>query len=160
MIEGFDYFVMNNEALPARKIPRIVLLEDEGALSRLFEHCLHDWFEKMELATFKKGEEAWQELSRRAPDLLILDWVHHGLTGQEILRQLSLDHVKFPILLTSDFFEEHLQLFTDLGWKFGFLPKPFGIREFWAALNQLVGPSDHPELQALVKTEVKRHSSG
>jgi DNA-binding response OmpR family regulator len=32
-----------------------------------------------------------------------------------------------------------------------YLPKPFHIREFWAALNELVGPSDYPEMQALVE---------
>lgn len=144
--------VTNDETSKSRKIPRIVLLEDEKALARLFEQCLQDWFEKIELVTLANGEETWKELARAAPDLLILDWAHPGLTGHEILRQLSLSQAKFPILLTSEFFEKNLQLFTDRGLKLGFLPKPFGIREFWSALNQLVGPSDHPEIQALVKT--------
>ena len=149
--------MINDAILPERKTPRIVLLEDEGALSRLFEHCLHEWFEKIELVKFESGDEAWKEMSRQTPDLLILDWAHPGLTGHEILQKLALDQAKFPILLTSEFFEKHLQLFSDHGLRFGFLPKPFTIREFWAALNQLVGSSDHPELQALLKTEVETY---
>ncbi len=144
----------------SRKIPRIVLLEDEKALSRLFEECLHDWFEKIEVVALENGEETWKELARAAPDLLILDWSHPGLTGHEIVRQLALSQAKFPILLTSEFFQDNLHLFTDRGLKLGFLPKPFGVREFWAALNQLVGPSDRPEMQALVKTVVETHLLG
>ncbi len=131
-----------------------MLLENEQALSQLFELCLQEWFEKIELVKFANGEEAWRELSRTQPDLLILDWAHPGMTGDEILKQLALNQARFPILLTSEFFEEHLQLFSGYGLKLGFLPKPFGIREFWAALDQLVGPSDHPEIQALVKSQV------
>ena len=148
--------MLNNEPLPARKTPRIVLLEDEPALSQLFGDCIHEWFDKIELVKFTGGDDAWRELSRTAPDLLILDWVHPGLTGHEILQQLALHPTGFPILLTSEFFAAHLQLFSDHGLKVGFLPKPFEICEFWEALNQLLGPSDHPEQQALVKTQLEK----
>ena len=137
--------------MPTRKIPRIVLLEDERSLCRLIEHCLQDWFEKTELVTFKNGDEAWLELSRAKPDLLIMDWKHPGLTGHEVLKLLALDQATFPVLLTSEFFEEHLQLFSDQGLTLRYLPKPFHIRELWAALNELVGPSDYPDMQALVE---------
>ena len=146
--------MINNAPLPARKIPRVVLLEDERVLSSLIEHCLQDWFERIDLVKFGSGDEAWLELTRSKPDLLILDWKHPGLTGHEILQRLAVDQARVPILLTSEFFEEHLQLFSDRGLKLGFLPKPFHIREFWAALNELVGPSDYPQMQALVKTSL------
>ena len=89
--------------------------------------------------------------------MLILNWAHPGLTGHEIVKKLALAHASFPILLTSEFFAKHLQLFTDHGLRIGFLPKPFRIREFWAALNQLVGPSDDPELQEQMKAEVETY---
>ena len=143
---------MNTETLPPRKIPRIVLLEDDRSFSSLLKHCLHEWFEKIELVRFAGGDQAWLELFLAKPDLLILDWKHPGLTGYEMLKLLALDQARFPILLTSEFFEEHVQLFSDQGLKLRYLPKPFHIREFWAALNELVGPSDFPQMQALVKT--------
>jgi DNA-binding response OmpR family regulator len=146
--------MMNTEALATRKIPRIVFLEDERSLCRLIEHCLQDWFEKIELVEFGSGDEAWQELTRNKPDLLIMDWKHPGLTGHEVLKLLALDQATFPVLLTSEFFEEHLQLFSDQGLTLRYLPKPFHIREFWAAVNELIGPSDYPDMQALVETQV------
>jgi DNA-binding response OmpR family regulator len=154
LIETFGWLVINNEVLPAKKTPRIVLLEDERVFSQLFGDLIHDWFEKIELVKFENGVEAWKELARTKPDLLILDWVNPGLTGHEMLKLLALDHAKFSVLLTSEFFDKHLQLFSDHGWTLGFLPKPFEIGEFWAALNELVGPSDYPKMQALVKTQV------
>jgi len=142
---------MHGELVQARKRPRIVLLEDEPALSRLFEDCLHEWFEKLELLKFENGDEAWQELSREEPDLLMLDCEHPGLTGHQILELLIKAHSRFAILLTSDLFDQHLKLYSAQGLKFAFLPKPFTFLEFWGALNELVGPSDHAEIQALVK---------
>jgi len=128
-------------------------LEDEPALSRLFEQCLREWFGEIELVKFEDGGEAWQELSRTKPDLLILDWAHPGMTGEEILQQLALEQTRYPILLTSELFEQQLHRLSHHGLKLGFLPKPFGILEFWAALNRLAGPSHHPETQALVNRQ-------
>lgn len=158
LTETFGELVRNYGALTARKAPRIVILEDEKALSQLFEDFIHDWFEKVEMVKFENGVEAWKELSRAEPDLLILEWVNPGLTGYGILKLLALDQAKFPILLTSEFFEGHLQLASDQGLKLGFLPKPFEVQEFWAALNVLVGPSDHPAPQAFVKERVGAES--
>ena len=152
--------MQNNKPVSLKKTPRIVLVEDERVLSRLLEECIHEWYVKVDLLKFESGDEAWKELSLKAPDLLILDWSHPGLTGHEILQRLALNLARFPILLTSEYFAEHLQWFCDHGLRLGFLPKPFGIREFWAALNQLLGRSDHPEMQALVKTVVETHLLG
>lgn len=112
---------MKEAALATGRRFRIVLLEDDKPLSRLIEHCLHDWFAQAELVTFKSGDEAWQELARSKPDLLILDWKHPGLTGLELLRRLALAKAAFPILLTSIYFAENVQLFSDQGLKLKFL---------------------------------------
>src|ERR1017187_9239876 len=104
---------MNNEVLPAKKTPRIVLLEDDRSFSSLLKHCLHEWFEKIELVRFAGGDQAWLELFLANPDLLILDWKHPGLTGHEMLELLAVDQARFPILLTPEFFSEHVQPFSD-----------------------------------------------
>ncbi|MGA2246165.1 MAG: response regulator [Verrucomicrobiota bacterium] len=157
MTETSERLVTKNGELSASKTPRIVLLEYEGVLSQLFEDLIHDWFEKVDLVKFENGVEALKELARDEPDLLILDWVNPGSTGYGILKLLALDQAKFPILLTSEFFDRNMRLASDHGLKFGFLPKPFEIKDFWAVLNELVGPSDRPELQAIVK-EPERHT--
>lgn len=131
--------------MPAQKNPRILLLEDEPLLVKLFEFSLAEWFKKMELMKFKNGDDAWRQLSRTEPDLLIMDWSHPGLEGEAIMERLAEKKAGFPILLTSDFFEEHLSKYAGRGLKVVFLPKPFGLKQFWSALNQLVGPGDFPK---------------
>jgi hypothetical protein len=37
---------------------------------------------------------------------------------------------------------------VERGLKVGYLPKPFGMFQFWRALNEFIGPSDFPEIQA------------
>ena len=133
----------------APKKPRIILLEDEPLLVKLFEFCIAEWFKETELQKFKNGDDAWQELSRTEPDLLIMDGTHPGLGGLDIMNQLAEKKAGFPILLTSDFFEEYLGSYTGRGLKIFFLPKPFGVKQFWNALNQLVGPSNLPERREL-----------
>jgi len=140
-----------NGLSPAKITPRIVILEDEKLLVQLFEFCLHEWFAKFELLKFRSGDSAWEELSRTKPSLLIMDSAHPGLSGSDILARLAASQAGFPILLTSEFFEEHLQIFVDHGLKLGYLPKPFSIQEFWDALHKLVGPSDFPERHVRLK---------
>ena len=148
---------MQSKFLSDSKMPRIILLEDEPDVSHLFEVCLRDWFAEVDIVKFEDGAKAWKEMTREAPDLLILDWAHPGLTGHELLKRLAAARARFPILLTSEYFERHVQLFMDRGLRLGFLPKPFGIQEFWAAINQLVGPSDRTEMQAATREEVLTH---
>jgi len=133
----------------APKKPRIILLEDEPLLIKLFEFCIAEWFKETELLKFRNGDDAWQELSRKEPDLLIMDGTHPGLGGLNIMNRLTEKKAECPILLTSDFFEEYLESYTKHGLKTFFLPKPFGVKQFWNALNQLVGPSDLPERSEL-----------
>jgi DNA-binding response OmpR family regulator len=149
--------MQNDKPAPVRKTPRIVLLEDEPALSRLFCNLIEDWFQHTHLLKFESGDEALKELSGSQPDLLILDCKHPGVSGSEILQRLIPAQPRFPILLTSQLFEPHLQLYADQGLTFKFLPKPFHIREFWKALNELVGPSDHAEIQGMVEAEAKKN---
>jgi CheY-like chemotaxis protein len=131
-------------SMTAQKAPRIILVEDEPLLVKLFEFSLAEWFKQTELMKFRNGDDAWQQLSQADPDLLIMDWSHPGLEGEAIMERLAQKKVGFPILLTSDYFEEHLANYAELGLKVVFLPKPFGLKQFWSALGQLVGPGDFP----------------
>jgi DNA-binding response OmpR family regulator len=94
LTETLKKLVRNSEPLTARKRPRIVLLEDEKELSQLFGDLIRDWFKNVDLIKFERGAEAWKELVQCEPDLLILDWVSPGSTGDGILKLLTLDQAK------------------------------------------------------------------
>jgi CheY-like chemotaxis protein len=129
----------------AARTPRIFLLEEEKLLSQLYDFLIHEWFRKVALFKFASGDRAWQELSRHKPDLLIMDCSQPGIDVRKMLDKLAEVHATFPILLTAESFTSQVKDFIDRGLKVGLLRKPFGIQEFWDALNELVGPSDIPE---------------
>lgn len=132
-----------NAVIPRQRKPRIVLVEDEKLLLELWEYFIRSWFREAEVLPFENGDVAWQELSRRQPDLLITDLYHPGLDGGTIISKLAAQQVKFPVLFTTaelDFFQDY----TALGIKVVWLPKPFALEEFWRVLNELVGPCDFP----------------
>jgi hypothetical protein len=80
--------------------------------------------------------------------MFIMDWTHPGLNGHELLDQLAAKKVDFAILLTSEIFSDETSPAFNRDLKLGYLPKPFGILQFWRALNDFIGSSDFPERQA------------
>jgi two-component system OmpR family response regulator len=129
-------------AQPRPKKLRIVLVDDEPHMLQLFELYLRDWFQEVELVPFQNGDDAWRELARTEPDLLITDWRHPGLDGGELVRKLAEKNASFPVLMISACDTDSVRAFTCLGVKIVFLQKPFGHEQLWQVLNELVGPCD------------------
>lgn len=129
---------------------RILIVEDERQLADLFELSIRDWFANAEILRFANGDEAWKSLEQQEPALLVLDCSHPGMGGVEILERLAACNVRCPVLLTSELFEESVIRRLGKELKLTYLPKPFGIVQFWKMLNDLVGPSDFRERQTLV----------
>ena len=135
-----------SQATPApRPQPlRIVLVDDEKYMLQLLEAYLREWFNDPELRPFQDGDAAWRELERTEADLLITDWRHPGLDGGELLRKLAEKHAPTRVLMITAYDHDCVQEFAGSGLKLVFLQKPFGVAEFWKAVNGLVGPCDHP----------------
>ncbi len=144
---------MGKPILPANSTSvskrRIILLEDEEIMWEIFEIWLRQWFADFELIKFKDGDEAWREVTRQEPDLLIMDWEHPGMHGREIFEQVVEKKLKFPLIVSSGYvkLEPGVTSFTTFGLKVGFLSKPFKKEQFWRQINDFVGPSDFPKNQ-------------
>ena len=135
-----------NQAAPASrpKKLRIVLVDDEKYMLQLLETYIQSWFDEVDLLQFQNGDAAWRELSQTEPDLLITDWRHPGLDGGELLRKLAEKNARMPVLMITAFDNDCVQEFSATGINITFLQKPFGVAQFWQALDGLVGPCDHP----------------
>jgi DNA-binding response OmpR family regulator len=131
-------------AIPRAKKLRIVLVDDEWHMLQLLEIYLTEWFDEVELLRFQNGDRAWEELARVEADLLITDWRHPGLDGGELVRKLAGKKSNTPVLMVSASDTDCIQEIARLGVKITFLQKPFGVRDFWKVVNELVGPCDHP----------------
>jgi two-component system response regulator (stage 0 sporulation protein A) len=139
---------MMSQAVPAPrpKKLRIVLVDDEKYMLQLLETYLREWFDDLDLLPFQNGDTAWQALAQIVPDLLITDWRHPGLDGGELLRKLAEQPVRPPVLMITAYDNDCVQEFAGSRLTINFLQKPFGVAQFWNAINSLVGPCDHPPI--------------
>jgi len=90
------------------------------------------WFKDATFRLFQdNGEEAWQELSRTDPDLLIMADAMPVLRGEEIGRRLLDRKATYPIIVTSAFdpTEDWVREFASRGLNVRFLVMPFTIED-------------------------------
>lgn len=80
---------------------RIISVDDEEYRLELVEITISRYFKGVTVQSFQDAEEAWQELSRIDPDLLITDDIMGKLTGHEIVRRLADRKVAYPIIVHS-----------------------------------------------------------
>ena len=66
--------------------PRILVVEDEDALSTLLQYNLEK--DGYEVAIASDGEDALTQVAEQAPDLVILDWMVPKGSGIEVCRRL------------------------------------------------------------------------
>lgn len=111
--------------------PRIVLVDDEEWLREMFELAIRNCFKDAVVVSFADGEQAWQELSHTAPDLLITDMNRPGLNGWKMLPLLATKKVNFPILVASGYATENaVRQCAGSGLNFSFRRKPFSVGDF------------------------------
>ncbi|HXT40598.1 MAG TPA: response regulator [Candidatus Angelobacter sp.] len=143
-IEAFRNVIKASLAL--RQPRKIVLVDDDRTLLEIVEAVIRRWLNEVTLRVFDNGEEAWRELLRAAPDLLITDMNRPGLNGWKMLPLLTERKAKYPILVTSGSKSEELVLeYANKGLNVTFLPKPFAWRKFRQILSSKLGLGDQPD---------------
>ena len=80
--------VARRGARSAESAFRLLVIEDDPALLRLFERQVAGWGLPVELVTAKDGFDGLLEIGRRPPDLIITDLRLPGIDGFEMLRAL------------------------------------------------------------------------
>jgi hypothetical protein len=92
---------------------RIVSVDDEEVRLELVEVIISGCFKGVTVHSFRDAEEAWQELSRTDPDLLITDDLMGNLNGEEIVRRLADRKVAYPIIVINGYGPERDQWVLD-----------------------------------------------
>jgi CheY-like chemotaxis protein len=82
-------------------ILQVVIADDEPCMWDYYTLVLKDLFRSVEIMTFENGNDAWEQLQKHDPDLLIMDLNRPGLGGLETLRLLSERGAAYPILVVS-----------------------------------------------------------
>jgi two-component system, OmpR family, phosphate regulon response regulator PhoB len=132
------------EASPAqRPVPRILVVEDEPDIAALIAYQLTREGFRVETAT--SGDQALAAVGREVPDLLVLDRMLPGISGDEVLRTLRSEAATqaIPVLVLTARREQEdriqgLELGAD-----DYLTKPFSPRELVLRVQSILRRSEH-----------------
>jgi CheY-like chemotaxis protein len=142
-------------------IPKIILVDDEEWFQEYAELLIRKYCNDVSLLKFRNRDEAWQEITRANPDLLITDLRNDnipgpygpamedlGISGFEMLRLLAARKVIFPILVVSGSLsvsgmEGLAKQCAGSNLKTSYVTKPFTEELFFKGLRKCLGPSSH-----------------
>jgi two-component system phosphate regulon response regulator PhoB len=118
--------------------PRILVVEDEAALSLLLAYNLEA--EGFVVDRVERGDEAEVLLSEVIPDLVILDWMLPGVSGLEICRRMRAREAtrSLPVIMLTARGEESERV---RGLSIGaddYVVKPFSVPELMARVRALL----------------------
>jgi len=123
---------------PPTRAPRVLVVEDEQALSLLLSYNLES--EGFAVECVARGDEAEFRLAETAPDLVILDWMLPGVSGLELCRRLRAKEETrgLPIIMLAARGEESERV---RGLSVGaddYVVKPFSVPELMARVRSLL----------------------
>ena len=124
------------ENSPTRS-PRIVVVDDEDGCLEMFKRLIRDRFKDVTLLLFSNSNEAWQELARTDPDLLITRDKMPNLTGEDIVRRLMDRKITYPIIVDGGWppTEQWVRELANRGLNVSFLLSPFAVEKFLKAVE-------------------------
>jgi len=132
----------------------IVHADDEARLLGMVGMVIRTKFKNVTVRRFQNGDEAWEELLRADPDLLITDLLNSnvpgrtqsfGRSGYELLSLLTKRKAKYPILvlsgsLTKEGYESKVRQLAGSDLNISFLKKPFTTEQLYAELSKHIKP--------------------
>ena len=118
--------------------PRLLLVEDDPALSELLEFRFKS--EGYRVSVTGDGDEALLLAAEQVPDLVVLDWMIEGTSGIEVCRRLRRDkataHVPIIMLTAREAEDDRIR-----GLETGaddYVTKPFSPRELIARVSAIM----------------------
>lgn len=116
---------------------RIIHVDDEECMLELVKKIITTHFKNVSILSFQNSNDAWNELSRTVPDILITDDKMQDMSGEDIVSQLMTRNVSYPIIVTSGLpeTESWVKEMASLNSKIRFLRIPF---EHWRLVEQII----------------------
>jgi len=131
-------------AIPAPDLPRVLLVEDEGAVRELLSSALER--NGFDVVTAGSAEEALT-LASPAFQILLSDISLPGMSGVQLARQLRRSLPSLRVLLMSGYAREEFASGPNAVDDLPFIPKPFATRTVVERLRSLIEPA-REQLQA------------
>lgn len=115
----------------------IYVVEDDESILKLIEYALKS--KGYTVKTFETGQEFFQELEKRRPDLVLLDIMLPDIDGREILKRLKTNkdyEDLWTMMITAKDTEYDIINALDLGAD-DYLKKPFSVLELLSRVNAI-----------------------
>lgn len=116
----------------------ILIIEDDQEVQEVIRFVLGE--ADFQVTAAGNARDAWASIQRRAPALILIDWMLPGISGIELTRQLRKNHNtrEIPIVILTAKSEEDDKL---LGFESGaddYVTKPFSPRELVARIKAVL----------------------
>lgn len=121
-----------------KKLPRVLIVEDESAIAELIAVNLrHNGFSPI---VVYNGEDAQHEVDSVLPDIILLDWMLPGESGIQIAKRWrQLDRLKtVPIILLTARSEESDKVHGLDAGADDYMTKPFSTQELLARIRAVL----------------------
>ena len=121
---------------------KVLLIEDEPNIIEAIRFLLSR--DGWSVHTHANGADAVEEVSRVAPDLLVLDMMLPGRSGMDILRDLRADTATegLPVLMLTARGQSRDRDMAERAGVSRFMTKPFSNAEVLSAVRELIGETD------------------
>jgi DNA-binding response OmpR family regulator len=121
---------------------RIIVIEDDRAILRGLKDNLE--CESYEVLTATDGEQGYQLIKERSPDLIILDLMIPRMDGYELCRKVRSEGITSPILMLTARSEEANRVHgLDIGAD-DYVTKPFSVPELLARIRAILRRAQPP----------------
>ncbi len=114
---------------------RLLIIDDDIKLIELLSEYLGG--NQFEVSYLLDGENALDEIEKRTPDLIILDYMMPGKDGLEVLREIRQKHDHPVLMLTARGDDTDRIVGLEMGAD-DYLPKPFNPRELLARIKAVL----------------------
>jgi DNA-binding response OmpR family regulator len=116
---------------------RVLVVDDDADVREYLRDLLQD--NGFDVATAASGDEALQEFSRRAPDVVLLDVVMPGLSGVEILQAIGTIAPRVKVIIVSGEATPVQRMRTLALGAFDYVFKPVNVAHLLRSIDVAVG---------------------
>lgn len=118
---------------------KIVIVDDQREVTRVLRSGLESLEHELTVTEFLSGEEAWLELSRSAPDLLISDVRLPGMSGFDLVKRFKARAPEAKVILISGAAEPKVRKDVAQAGADAFFFKPIELADFLDAVERVLG---------------------
>jgi CheY-like chemotaxis protein len=116
----------------------ILLVDDANRDRLLYSKLLKSIIPKYDIVEASNGKEAFEHIKQTAPALVISEHDMPGMSGYEMVRQISLSDMRYKppfIILSNDLNSQIVEEYYELGIEYVF-PKPVNLSVFKIAIEK------------------------